>query len=271
MKATGLKRVKGKRDVFRLQQDLQAWNVDGSSTDQLQNTSWIKYWEEMSGFCRSRCAFSDCDRDAEHGGHVWIKGHTTQTGGVWITPICKQCNYCDNPMRQRDAHGQHSTVRKGTVVVRTEYTPDMANAERRVSYPDNDEEYDSDDCDEEDWEAQICEDCGFGLSSGTPKHHTRCAYCYRRNALAESTKTPIARNAIEDAVKRARGRLCEGCGDDISDAPANHYKCLGCFSGRRNSVEGTGKRARGRLCEGCGDDISTRPSSHTRCYDCHRG
>ena len=45
-KATGLKRVKGKCNVFRLQQDLHAWNVDGSSTDQLQNTSWIKYWEE---------------------------------------------------------------------------------------------------------------------------------------------------------------------------------------------------------------------------------
>ncbi len=33
-KATGLKRVKGKCNVFRLQQDLHAWNVDGSSTDQ---------------------------------------------------------------------------------------------------------------------------------------------------------------------------------------------------------------------------------------------
>ena len=82
--------------MFRLQQDLHAWNVDGSSTDQLQNTSWIKHWEEMSGLSRRRrCAFSDCDRDAEHGGHVWIKGHASQTRGVWIAPICKQCNYCE--------------------------------------------------------------------------------------------------------------------------------------------------------------------------------
>ena len=61
--------------MFRLQQDLHAWNVDGSSTDQLRQTSWIKYWEKMSGLGRRRCAFSDCDRGAEHGGHVWIKGH----------------------------------------------------------------------------------------------------------------------------------------------------------------------------------------------------
>ena len=111
-KATDLKRVNGKCNVFRLQQDLHAWNVDGSSTDQLQQTSWIKYWEKMSGLGRRRCAFSDCDRAAEHGGHVWIKGHASQKRGVFIAPICKQCNYCENLKRQRDVHGQHSFFAK---------------------------------------------------------------------------------------------------------------------------------------------------------------
>ena len=302
-KATGLKRVKGKCNVFRLQQDLHAWNVDGSSTDQLQNTSWIKYWEEKSGLSRGRCAFSDCDRGAEHGGHVWIKGHASQTRGVWIAPVCKQCNYCENLKRQRDARGQHSFVRKGTVVVRTKYTPDMANAERRVSYPDDGEEYDSDDYDEDDWEEQICEACGFDLPFGTPKHHTKCPDCFRsggptgfcshfinrqqvteteyrtqeaarrvrwgsHDALYESQlggtqSFSRPHSLLGTSAKRLQGRDCEVCGDDISDRPAN------CYSARRNSVGGTVKRDRGRRCEGCGGDISDRPANHSVCLGCY--
>mgnify|MGYP006872152980 FL=1 len=264
----------------------------------------------MSGLSRGRCAFSDCDRGAEHGGHVWIKGYASQTRGVWIAPVCKQCNYCENLKRQRDARGQHSFVRKGTVVVRTKYTPDMANAERRVSYPDDGEEYDSDDYDEDDWEEQICEACGFDLPFGTPKHHTKCPDCFRsggptgfcshfinrqqvteteyrtqeaarrvrwgsHDALYESQlggtqSFSRPHSLLGTSAKRLQGRDCEGCGGDISDRPANHSVCLGCYSARRNSVGGTVKRARGRRCEGCGGDISTRPTSHTRCYTCYR-
>lgn len=267
-KATGLKKVKGKCDVFRLQQDLHAWNVDGSSTDQLRYTSWMKYWEKMSGLGRRRrCAFSDCYRDAEHGGHLWIKGHTSQTRGVWIAPICKQCNYYENPKRQWDARGQHSFVRKGTVVVRTKYTPDMANAERRVSYPDDSEEYDSDEYEEDDWEEQICEACGFDLPFGTPKHHTKCLDCFRSGGPPGFCSYFI--NGQQ--VKMDRRRRCEGCGGDISDRPANHSVCLGCYSSRRNRVGGAVKMDRRRRCEGCGGDMSTRPTSHTRCYTCYRG
>ena len=277
-KATGLKRVKGKCNVFRLQQDLHAWNVDGSSTDKLLNTSWIKYWESKSGLGRRRCAFSDCDRDAEHGGHVWIKGHASQTRGIWIAPICKQCNYCDNPKRQRDAHGQHSFIRKGTVVVRTKYTPDMANAERRVSYPDDGEEYDSDDYDEDDWEEQFCEACGFDLPFGTPKHHTKCPDCFRsggppgfcsysingqqvtetqyrtqeaarrvswgshdaryESQLGGTQSFSRPHSLLGTSAKRLQGRHCEGCGEDISDKPPSHSVCRGCYSARRSSVGG---------------------------------
>ena len=263
----------------------------------------------MSGLSRGRCAFSDCDRGAEHGGHVWIKGYASQTRGVWIAPVCKQCNYCENLKRQRDARGQHSFVRKGTVVVRTKYTPDMANAERRVSYPDDGEEYDSDDYDEDDWEEQICKACGFDLPFGTPKHHTKCPDCFRsggptgfcshfinrqqvteteyrtqeaarrvrwgsHDALYESQlggtqSFSRPHSLLGTSAKRLQGRDCEVCGGDISDRPANHSVCLGCYSARRNSVGGTVKRARGRRCEGCGGDIST--TSHTRCYTCYKG
>ena len=68
----GLERVNP--TVFRLQQDLHAWNIDGSSVDKPEVGSWIKFWEDSTGRSRSRCAYSDCPKQAEHGGHVWITG-----------------------------------------------------------------------------------------------------------------------------------------------------------------------------------------------------
>jgi hypothetical protein len=177
-----LKKVKGKCEVFRLQQDLQAWNIDGSSSDKLHKTSWIKHWEKMSGSGRMWCAFSVCNSNAEHGGHIWIKGHSSRKRGVWIVPICKKCNYCENVIRQRNAQGQHSSLRQGTVVFRTKYTPDMASTERRVSNCDGDPMwvYDYLEYDEEEWDEQICEYCSFELPFGTPKSHTKCLDCFQR-------------------------------------------------------------------------------------------
>ena len=293
-KATDLKRVKGKCDVFRLQQDLHAWNVDGSSTDQLPQTSWIKYWEKMSGLGRRRCAFSDCDRGAEHGGHVWIQGHSSQKRGVWIAPICKQCNYCENLNRQRDAHGQHSFLRKGTVVVRTPYTPDMANAERRVSFYDDGEGYDSDDYDDDDWEEQICEACGFDLPFGTPKHHTKCPDCFRRGGFDLPFGTPKHHTKCPDCFRRGgpppgfcsyfiNGRQVTEAEYRTQEAArkarwTSHdalYKLQPLEStspySRPHSLLGTSaKRLQGRECETCGDYISDRPANHSVCLDCYR-
>jgi len=286
--ATDLKRVKGKCNVYRLQQDLHAWNVDGSSTDQLPQTSWIKYWERMSGLGRRRCAFSDCDRGAEHGGHVWIKGHASQKRGVWIAPICKQCNYCENPNRQRDAHGQHSFLRKGTVVVRTEYTPDMASAERRVSFYDDGGGYDSDDYDDDDWEEQICEDCGFDLPFGTPKHHTKCPDCFRRGGPppglcsffvngrqvteAEYRTLQASRKAGWTSHEDAAAMNAMVATADPIPFRAGEWQndeTLPESTARRSSVGNVVQRARGRRCVGCGDDISDRPWNHSVCLDCY--
>lgn len=204
-KATNLKIVKGNRDVCRLQQDLHAWNIDGSSTDRLQYSSWIKHWEDRSEKKRGKCAFKDCERKAEHGGHVWIKGHTSRKAGVWIAPICKSCNYCENLTRMRDANGQHSFLGKGTVVVRTKYTEDMANAARRVVEFDDEIWYDdSDDYEEDDWD-----DDGFYESRG-----------YQ---LPFDTLKPGA------SEMRSRGRRCEECNKDISDRPSSHSVCLVCY------------------------------------------
>ena len=307
--AASLKKVKGKCEVFRLQQDLQAWNIDGSSSDKLHKTSWIKYWEKMSGSGRRRCAFSDCNSNAEHGGHIWIKGHSSQKCGVWIVPICKKCNYCENVYRQRDAQGQHSSLRQGTVVVRTKYTPDMASAERRVSSYNGDpmwvDDYDDYlDYDEDDWDEQICEYCSIDLPFGTPKNHTKCLNCFQRGGpppgycnyfingqqVTEAEYRPQqaarkAKWASHDALYGVRSlegpvsydltsdaseRQCEGCGDDISDKPLNYNRCLDCHNkAGRSSGGSASKQSRGRQCEGCGVDISHKPLNYNRCLDCH--
>ena len=219
--AAGLKKVKGKCEVFRLQQDLQAWNIDGSSSDKLYRTSWIKYWEQMSGSGRRRCAFTTCNSNAELGGHIWIKGHSSRRG-VWIVPICKKCNYCENENRKRNAQGQHPFLRQGTLVVRTEYTDDMASAERRVSSCDGDpmwvDDYDDYlEYDEDDWERQ-CEVCSDDISD-RPPNHSMCLNCYHSRRSSGGG----------DTSKRSRGRRCEGCSDDISDRPPNHSVCLNCY------------------------------------------
>ena len=70
----GLERVRENPTVFRLQQDLHAWNIDGSSVNKPEVGSWIKFWEDSTGRSRSRCAYSDCPKQAEHGGQCLDHG-----------------------------------------------------------------------------------------------------------------------------------------------------------------------------------------------------
>ena len=128
--------------MYRLQQDAQAWNMEGSSSDKIANMSSIKYWEHATGMGRRCCAYSDCNEEATTGGHLWIKKHSGRKKGVWIAPICKKCNYCENLGRMRNAESDNPFVRKGTVLCRTKYTPDMESAERRLA---TGRDYDSED------------------------------------------------------------------------------------------------------------------------------
>ena len=127
----GLERVNP--TVFRLQQDLHAWNIDGSSVDKPEVGSWIKFWEDSTGRSRSRCAYSDCPKQAEHGGHVWITGgHSSmQHEFCWIVPICAECNSSLNDKRMQNSEGNHSCLRVGCLVVKTPYTEEMRTAPRR--------------------------------------------------------------------------------------------------------------------------------------------
>ena len=150
--------------------------MEGSSSDKIANMSSIKYWEHATGMGRRCCAYSDCNEEATTGGHLWIKKHSGRKKGVWIAPICKKCNYCENLGRMRNAESDNPFVRKGTVLCRTKYTPDMENAEPRVATGrdyDSEDGFESDDYEEDDWDQRVCEVCHFDLPFGTPSHHTK--------------------------------------------------------------------------------------------------
>jgi len=133
-----------KKEVYPLENDCHAWNVDGSSTDSLEYYSWIKFWEVKTGQARGICSFSDCTKQAEVGGHIWLKRK-----GPHIAPICKGCNYVENVKRLQHDDGKHSTLKKGTFVVRVNTTEEMKNAVRRIATPNyeslssDEDEYDS--------------------------------------------------------------------------------------------------------------------------------
>ena len=262
----GLKKLRGKPDVYQLTDDLPGWNMDGSSTDKLASGSWIKHWEEKSQLPRWRCAYKDCDKPGEHGGHVWIRGHSSRANGVWIVPICKSCNYCENLKRRQCVDGNHSEIRKGAVVVRTEYTGDMATAERRFAesadaYDDGDDEgYESEAYSEMDWD---------GYDDDEDDDETDDEFSRGNFYSSEwgSAKRPRGRQCGggSASAKKPRGRQCSGCGADISNKPPNYHKCLKCFSGGSASA----KKPRGRQCSGCGADISKAPPHHFACRACY--
>lgn len=123
-----------RKGVFRLPEDMHGWNVNGSSTDQLLGCSWIEYWEKETGNSRGQCSYKDCKKAADHGGHISLKRRS-----VFIAPICKGCNYSLNLKRRQDIDGSdHSFLRKGTMVVKSELTPDMKFADRRFATRTND-------------------------------------------------------------------------------------------------------------------------------------
>ena len=118
-----------KKNVYKLNKRVHAWNVDGSSgANHSSYTSWINFWEERTGLLRGRCSYSDCNNIARVGGHVWLKN-----SGVWIAPLCNDCNHYANAKRMQRQDNNHSSLKRGTVVVRAEYTNDMKYASRRFS------------------------------------------------------------------------------------------------------------------------------------------
>jgi hypothetical protein len=104
-----------------------AWNVDGSGSDRPPDPyiSWIQYWEHMTGLPRSGCSFKGCKRRAVHGGHIWI----AYLGPV-ITPVCAECNSCENRTRVQDSW---AFLRSGLKVIRVNCTEDMRRAPRRFA------------------------------------------------------------------------------------------------------------------------------------------
>jgi hypothetical protein len=139
----------------RLDRAVPAWNVDGSSGDCLAWGSWIKFWETHARQKRGKCAYADCSRRAEVGGHVWMKMR-----GLCIAPICHSCNSCRNPDRMQHADGQHSRLRSGTVVVRIWPTAEILGAARRVAI-------------------RVCATCRCDISA-RPRSHTLCYPCWKK-------------------------------------------------------------------------------------------
>merc|ERR1712150_45921 len=203
----------------------------------------------MGGLSRGKCSYKDCSRDAEVGGHIWIKQK-----GVYIAPICNSCNYHENVSRMRKEDGTHSFLSKDTVVVKTDYTEDMKHAERRVAIA----------------VVRRCVSCESDISD-SPEHHVQCMSCYLRR-LQIQRKCIDCQTDISDrpgnhtqCLDCYRGnnlglRRCVDCRKDISDRPENHFQCLDCY--RR-------KNARRRRCVNCQRDISDRPENHFQCYGCY--
>jgi len=268
-----LKRVRGKPDVFRLQRDLHAWNVDGSSANKPVSGSWIKHWEYSTGKRRGTCAYRDCLKPAVHGGHVWITGgHSSVARKVcWIVPICKECNSCRNPDRMQSSMGNHPYIRDGTVIVKTDFTPEMATAYRRIAmdytyerdsgYASDEYEYEIMDTDdpldvhtESDWHDAMEIDDPVDV-------HTEGDWpgTYRRDTYPHTGR-------------KQKIRICKGwgCEMDISNRNPDYDLCYSCWkknAGWKNSGLAQ-KSSKLRRCQDCRKDISHRDPDYKLCYSC---
>ena len=123
--------------------------------------------------------------------------------------------------------GSNSHLRRGTVVVGSEYTEDMRLAERRIVAVNDDEEDEEENSsvdDETGEEVRVfqqvvaaprraCQGCGDDIS-GSPQYHTHCRGCFfgGRRSAGHS------------------GRNCQDYGMDISRQPQTHSRCPRCFS-----------------------------------------
>ena len=122
-----------------LTQDKDAWNVDGSSgakpPAEFNESSWMHFWKCVTNQVDGArfCAYKGCANRPQHGGHVWIPGHTFKyTKVCWVVPICKECNDCNNKSRRQSFYpNKNSKLRAGSYVVMVNFTSNMENAKRR--------------------------------------------------------------------------------------------------------------------------------------------
>ena len=133
--------------VFRLTEELTAWNVEGSKLDTIRHVgmnprsllgrekaeheyelhpkklSWIKFWESATGKTRELCSYIDCTEKADTGGHIWLKGRS-RNKYCYIAPICRGCN---NAQKRSRAATPQSKLKK-IMVVRIRLSDDMRKA-----------------------------------------------------------------------------------------------------------------------------------------------
>lgn len=112
-------------EVFCIEEETEAWNIDGSSDAQADSGSWLQYAEASTGRKRGLCSFQGCRNRAEVGGHVWVKRI-----GCCIAPICKVCNRHNNQTRMQ---GSGACLRRNIEVTKTAMTAGMRTADRRVA------------------------------------------------------------------------------------------------------------------------------------------
>ena len=267
-KAASLNKNK-KREVYSLEKNCDAWNIDGSSTDlPPQCSSWIAFWESKTGLKRGICSYSDCNKPAVVGGHIWLKRK-----GPHIAPICSGCNHVENVERFQADDGTHSSFRQGTTLVRVKLTEDMKNADRRIATYQLDSEYEEESSSESESEedssdesecqymgsfrghfgsnsqfgslrTRSCLDCNRDISE-SPMHHTKCLECFRGSRLPENEEDSSDESECQymgsfrghfgsnSQFGSLRTRSCLDCNRDISESPMHHTKCLECFRGSR--------------------------------------
>ena len=266
-----IKVVSQKKEVYSLDKDCHAWNVDGSCTDTLYKTSWIKFWEEKTGLKRDICSFADCNKKAQVGGHIWLKRK-----GPHIAPICNGCNYIRNVKRCQSDDGKHSTFRKGTTVVRVELTEDMKNADRRIatSYESGDEEASNEGDEADDEEEWNKAQSYFQLLLQRKEQHK--ATKATELPLENIGTNPLA--AITHfAIKGLLGELTKQ--DSNEDTLLNEEQIH--VSKKKPKVEAKKKAevskttvakkdSKERKCTSCSCDISDRPASFKLCLRCWR-
>jgi hypothetical protein len=192
--------------VSRTNESVEAWNMDGSSDAQAESGSWLRDAEKATGRRRGRCSFVDCPNQAEVGGHVWIRGE-----GCFIAPICRPCNRYDNPERMQ---GAGARLRANIDVMETAMTEGMRNAERRIA---------------------VGGGGGGGRSGGG-------SWGSRKERFSSQGSRGRGGSSGSSRGRRAprHRRECQECGTDISDRPANHSVCLGCFRGGGGGGSGGG-------------------------------
>ena len=156
-------------------------------------------------------------------------------GSCFIAPICRGCNYHENPDRMQ---GSGSQIKHHTVVVDIGMTEEMRNAARRIAVEERTcERCDEDISDHPDSHTVClrcyrnrrgCERCGEDISD-RPHNYTRCYTCFRGwNEDCRKRKSPCKESP--NPARRARVRRCDCCREDISNRPPSHTLCYCCYS-----------------------------------------